>query len=534
MLELGWKRPACLLATLCVQCVSEPPSGLDPSGAARGELELHVIDARGEPADPEQLPRRPTLLLTHPDGIADGEDAIGLFAGAADDALLDDLQRAPLSSAQLARRIECETQRSGPQLRLAPRAALAPDQPHTLAVASWASTQLGDALEHAGSPIVYELRTDSRPEAGARVLHSWPADGASGVGTNLQAAVLAFDGEVRGALDGVWIEGPDGLAVPSRTDAAPCAQLAPEHAAHFCIQLVPERRLAPAALHRLVVGSEARDGHAAPVGPWHASFRSAQSRDLLSPVALAISCAIDEQAIELGCALADDASIALRMQLDEPVIAWLELAGVRQGTSASDGRVQLRAGGLAADTAHALHVELRDAAGNTLARTFTVRTLPPLAKLAISEVLADPLGAEPQQEFVELLNYGKGAIDLLGFSLGDRSDMPGAAIERSARVEAQARALLVADGYDPRAPDDAPPRPGALLVRVGRALGSAGLRNAGEALFLRDALGRRISAAPNTPPPRPGVCTVRVGAEMRSGEPDAFDYAAGQRCTPGE
>jgi hypothetical protein len=534
MLELGWKLPACLFATLCVRCVAEPPSGLDPSGAARGELELQVIDARGEPADPDRLPRRPTLVLTHPDGIAAAEDAIALFRGPPDDALLDDLQRAPLAATQLARRIDCEIQPSGPELRLAPRAALAPDEPHALAIASWASTLRGDALVDEGSPIVFALRTDARPEAGARVLGSWPADGGSGVGTNLRAAVLTFDGEVSSASDGVWLEGPDGLAVPGRTHAAPCAQLAPEHTAHFCIQLVPERRLAPAALHRLVVGNEARDGHTAPVGPWHASFRTAQSRDLLAPVALASSCAVDEQAVELGCALADDASIVLRMQFDEPVIAWLELAGVRQGMSASDGRVRLRVAELAADAAHDLHVELHDAAGNTLARTFTVRTLPPLATLAISEVLADPLGAEPQQEFVELFNYGKSAIDLLGFSLGDRSDMPGAAIERSARVQPQARALLVADGYDPRAPGDAPPKPGALLVRVGRALGSAGLRNAGEALFLRDALGRRVSAAPDRPAPRPGVCTVRASAEMRSGEPDAFVYAAEQGCTPGE
>jgi hypothetical protein len=365
------------------------------------------------------------------------------------------------------------------------------------------------------------------------VLLSWPADGASGLGTNLQSAVLAFDGVVHDTDQAVWIEGHDGLAIATRIESGACAQIAPQHDARFCVRLVLAQRLAPGALHRLVVGSEARDGHGAPIGPWRAAFRTGDGQDARAPAALVSSCAIDEQPLEVGCALVDDASITLRMQSDEPTIATLRLAGLERSVAAADGQLLLDVAGLSADSLHVAELELHDSAGNAITHALEVHTTPPLATLAITEVLADPLGPEPQQEFVEIVNYGPTAVDLLGFALGDRTDMPGVAIDRSLRVVPEARVLLVADGYDPRDPSDPAPPPGALLVRVGRAIASAGLRNAGEALFLRDALGHRISAAPATRP-RPGVCLVRTTEDMRSGAADGFDHDANESCTPGE
>ncbi len=533
MLEWAWKRRASVLAALCVHCVDTQPL-TDFARSSQGRLELRASDARGEPADHEQLPRRPTLLLEHPDGIAASSDAIALFAGPPDAELVSDLQRAPLSSAHLARRVECEVGTSGTDTRVVPRHALAPAATYTLAVASWASTLRGGALSADGSASVFELHTSAEAEAGARVVQSWPADGASGLGTNLEAVVLAFDGVVHGADSAVWIEGHDGRAIATLLTSGPCAQVAPEHASSFCVRLALQQRLAPVALHRIVVGSDARDGHGAPVGPWQAAFRTAEGRDPEPPAALVSTCAIDEQAIAVGCALIDDASITLRLQADEPVIATLRLDDVVRSLVAADGQVLLGIDDLAAEAQQPAGLELRDSAGNAITHQLELRTTAALAALSISEVLADPLGAEPQQEFVEIVNYGTATIDLLGFSLGDRADMPGAPVERSSRVLPGARVLLVADGYDPREGSDPAPPPGALLVRVGRAIGSAGLRNAGEALYLRDALGRRISAAPATPEPRPGVCLVRTTNQMRSGAPGTFDHDANATCTPGE
>jgi len=525
----GRHAPAALLGSLCVACVAVEPAPRTDAGS----LEVGATDFRGEHVPLDRLPRRPVLRLTHPDGFAQAPDAIVLLSGGPDPGLIEDLARAPLSSAQSARRIDSELALRGAQAMITPRVALAPGGRYTLAVAAWARSQRGTDLTAGRRPLVLELRIDDDPEAGARPLASWPADGASGIGTNLEAALIVFDGAVHGEADGIWLEGPDGLAVPGASESGPCERIAAAHAGRFCVRMRPEHRLAPGAGHRLRVGDLVRDGHGAPVGPWSAAFVTAPGSDLRPPSSLVLSCAVDEQAVELGCALVDDASIALRLQADEAVTATLSSATQQLAIAAPDGQLRLRLAGLAEDTAQQLELVLRDSAGNQTAASLRLRTLPALPALSVSEVLADPHGPEPQQEFVELVNYGAHAIDLLGFSLDDRLDMLGEPIARSVELAAGARALLVPDAYDATETRDVRPPPGALLVRVGAALASAGLRNAGEALFLRDALGRRISAAPGALRPRPGVCAVRVGEDMRSGEDAAFEHDPQASCTPG-
>jgi len=155
-------------------------------------------------------------------------------------------------------------------------------------------------------------------------------------------------------------------------------------------------------------------------------------------------------------------------------------------------------------------------------------------KLSIAEVRADPLGPEPAQELVELLNYGTVPIALDGLSLGDRLDAVAPPISTTALLGPSARALLVADAFDGHEPSELQPPAGALLVRVGTSLASGGLRNSGEALYLRDPAGHRLSASPAHPSPRPGVCIVRSDdADMRSGAPSAFVRDPDDSCTPG-
>jgi hypothetical protein len=520
-----------LFPLLCAACL-EVPDGFGAS-AQRGLLALEARDAFGTLVPLDALPRRPALILEHPDGIAEGTDAIVLLSGAPDDRLIADLARAPLTAANRARAVDCELSPSGAQVVFAPHGALQPAASYTLAVAAWARSRKGAKLTPDGKPAVFALQVDADPEAGARATASWPADGASGIGTNLEAAVIAFDGIVYGAEDGVWLEGPDGLAAPAQIETGACEEIAPPHAGAFCARITPAHRLVPTAEYRLAVGSAARDGRGSPVGPFRAFFRTAAGPDVWPPSPLPPNCAVDELALGIGCVGTDDTSVTVRATLDEAAVARLELGTRALGAVAPNGRLVLRVTGLAPDTRYAARLALRDAAGNESLTTFELRTQAALPEISIVEVLADPLGPEPQQEFVELLNYGRTAIDLAGFALADRADLPGSIITTHARVEPQARALLVADGYDPNEGRDVPPPPGALLVRVGASLANAGLRNAGEPLFLRDPLGRRVSAAPATPRPRPGVCIIRVADDMRTGAPEAFAYDPDGRCTPG-
>jgi hypothetical protein len=123
-------------------------------------------------------------------------------------------------------------------------------------------------------------------------------------------------------------------------------------------------------------------------------------------------------------------------------------------------------------------------------------------------------------------------VELLGFALSDRTDEVGEPIARPLLLSPQARVLLVPDAFDPREGRDVAPPPGALLLPIGKAIGSGGLRNAGEALYLRDPLGRRVSASPEGPRSRPGECLVRVTGDPRSGAAGSFELAP-EGCTPG-
>jgi hypothetical protein len=104
----------------------------------------------------------------------------------------------------------------------------------------------------------------------------------------------------------------------------------------------------------------------------------------------------------------------------------------------------------------------------------TPAALPPLA---ITEVLANPLGPEPAQEWVELRNLGTEPVPLDGLGLADsRSADPLPA----ATLEPGAYALVVTSAYDPANGADPPPRAGTQLLRVDGRLGADGLSNGGE------------------------------------------------------
>jgi hypothetical protein len=205
----------------------------------------------------------------------------------------------------------------------------------------------------------------------------------------------------------------------------------------------------------------------------------------------------------------------------------------RTGAVASRGEATLTLDQLEPASPITIAVRLVDLAGLETRLGFGVSTTPPLAPLYVTEVRADPLGAEPAQEYVEVLNSATVPLDLSEFSISDRADATGDVIERTVILAPGARALIVADSFDPDDRADAPVPPGTPLVRIGASIGSGGLRNAGEPIFLRDPEGRRVSAAPREPAPRPGVCAVRASSDGRTGRHGSFVLDAEGGCTPG-
>jgi hypothetical protein len=506
----------------------EPPT----SAPSPVQIRLTASDWTGMPVSQGALPLRPHLALRHVHPLAPAPDAVLLLRGLDAPDLRAALSHKPLRSEYLERLVPCDVAHEGSALSITPGNALDPGMQYTLAVAAWERSLDGVALGPA-LPATFALMAESSPEAGARVLESFPADGALSVGTNLEAAVIALDGDIANGAEGIWLQDPDGLAVPVQAAAGPCAELTPEHDASTCVKLVPTERLAPDALYTLAVGTAALDAHGAPIGPFTATFHTAAGRDSQAPRTLPLTCAADEQTLDVGCVLFDDQSIALRIQADEAVTASVTTSAARSVAVAPSGELALRLVGLPPGARFDATLRLRDSAGNLTEHTLSLRTLAPLPPVSIVEVRADPLGPEPAQELVELLNYGSAPVDIDGFALDTCGAAPAPPMKRPFVMQPGTRVLLVPDDFDATDAGDARPPPGAPLLRMGRALAGSGLSNAGSRLCLHDANGHRVSAAPSTPRPRPGVCSVRIGTDMRDGSPGTFAYDPHETCTPG-
>ena len=506
-------------------CMSVPEGAFhDLSGQPAQESRLEVADYSGAPAEPMAAPRWPRLRAVLPGRLPREDDLAWLFRGPSDSELLADLERAPVLASHRERAVPSTLAFTGEGLELMPVEPLEPGA-HVFVIAAWALDQ--------PAPLALDIVVSGDLESGARLAAAWPADGSISVGTDLPLAWVAFDGQVHGVEDAIWLEGPDGYAIDARIERAACEALAIGARASTCVTIAPRGLLAPLAEHRVVIGSEARDAHGAPIGPLDVVFRTGTGPDAHAPRPAARACASDEHAFELGCMLISDRSIALRVAASEP-FALRAVAGERSWAAiAPAAEVAVLIDELEPGERLELDLELKDSTGNALRHRASLATHADLATLSITEVLADPIGAEPEQELVELWNFGQTQVRLDGIALSDQASEPGAMLSSDLALDPDARVLLVADAFDPAAGGDVAIPPGTPLVRVGKALGRAGLANRGEPLFLRDGMGRRLSAAPALPAPSAGICIARVGDDPRDGSSSAFAADERVRCTPG-
>jgi hypothetical protein len=238
-----------------------------------------------------------------------------------------------------------------------------------------------------------------------------------------------------------------------------------------------------------------------------------------------LECARDETRHGSLCLLASDDQLTLRARSDENGLLELALAPTLSASLASAGEYQLSAP-LPAPT-RALLV-LRDMAGNSTQLELDVAPASDLARIAIDEVRVDPLGAEPSQEYVELLNFGDQPVSIMGFTLTDDPYAEGQRIADERELGPGERVLVVGPDFDVRDASDGPPPSGARFARLSGALS---LRNDGAALLLRDAQGRRLSASPALPPAQPGQCIARTGDDRR--RPLGFVLDPAGSCSPG-
>jgi hypothetical protein len=298
-----------------------------------------------------------------------------------------------------------------------------------------------------------------------------PAAGSSGVPINLAAVTVRFPAPISFGMDGLRVcDGGSPIPV-APPDAVPCDGGGACYRAALAASL-PAGFACPIALG---AGNTDATGDPVPTGVIGV-FETAAVADTTPPVLSDVAIAGAGPCLVVGFSTDEPAAgtvavVAGGVEIDTP-------AGVGQTKFA----VAIPLGALPASSAATITVGAVDRAGNAASGSpLAFETPAALPPIAITEVLANPKGPEPAQEYVELRNLGDADLTLGGLRLEDSKggdDLP------AETLAAGAYALVVASGFDPAQGSDPGPRAGTLILRVDSRIGADGLSNGGEAVKL--------------------------------------------------
>jgi len=301
-----------------------------------------------------------------------------------------------------------------------------------------------------------------------------PPAGATGVPLNLAGIVVRFPAAVSWETGGLVVCSGQGAPVPASAPAeTPCS----DGRGGACYRVDLAGSLPPSASCAVSIAAGAIDvSGAAVVAGTIGVFEDADAPDVTPPVLSGVAVASAGPCLDVG------------FVTDEPSTGTVVVraGGVEIDTPAGAGvtsfDVGIPLGSLPPSTAATVTVQATDLAGNTAASAPLAFTTPvALPPVAITEVLANPAGPEPQQEYVELRNLGDADVPLAGLRLQDSKggdDLPAETLAPGGY------ALVVTATYDPNEGSDPSPRAGTLLLRVDTRLGADGLSNSGEAVQL--------------------------------------------------
>ena len=421
-------------------------------------------------------------------------------------------------------------------LQLTPVRPLVPHARHSLLVA---------ARDRRGAPLVddtgvaaiwrRDFVTAGPGSSGPEPLLVSPPPLADGVPTDLARVDTRFVRPVAPTPDArLVLRGDDGLAI-ELGDPRPCPGWLPD----LCLSWRPARALTPGVVYHLG-GGDLRDrvGRPAIEPAERQEFRAGPGPDPAPPelrglrfTAVGRCVRAEFVALEpLRVRLSAGAEARERVAPAGP----LALALRRDGAPGERVRARLTAADLAGREAAA-------EAEHVLGDTFH----PAAPPLALGELLANPRGPEPAQEFVELVDLREvgGPLEVRGLRLvdgpPDALDLGGGdPLPTFISLPGQ-RHLAVPASYDPRQGDDPGPPPSASLLRVDASLADGGLKNApGEALALVWETGPSgyvlidIYGGWADPGDLPGQSLVRDPAACD--EPDAWRPHPGGAASPGQ
>jgi hypothetical protein len=496
---MNTRAVASLVASLTASACFYDGSPTPPPRKAQLEGALVVRDLGGAAYDVHGAPRDALLSVAAPrDALGTLDEALLLVRGRFEGDLAARLAHARRSTSLLARSVPVQVEQAAHELRVRPAQALEPGTPYTLL---W-------LLDEAAAQ-TFPFAVSADPALGARWVESWPSHEAS-VATHVARALLRFDGYVAADLPShVHLLDEAGTTLASQVEPFRCQALGLP--AGDCAWVTPAAALPRGTRYTLSLDAGLRTLTGATVAPQRASFAVSSELDTSAPRFLEPRCALDEQRVDALCMRVEREHWVVRGNLDQSALITL--------TALSDGAARSTAGlshangfelQLAASNLRALSVRAENLAGQARDLSLTIDPPPALPALVIDEVMADPRGKEPAQEWIELLNSDLTPVSLMGFSLSTDESERGRAITLPVVLAPSERVLLVGPEFDARdvSDGDLP----ASLRRVPLA-GSLSLANAGGVLMLRDAGGRRVAAARYPAALFEGQCSAMLLAE---------------------
>lgn len=428
------------------------------------------------PSSPEAIPRVAHVLLKSAVPAGAKADAVALVLGEVGPRHVDQIAQGEPSDALIERIVPASIIASGDDVWIIPHIALEIGERYDVVVGSLEQT----------FPLVVD------PLAPSPLERLWPPPDISVAEPALfYCGAAQLESEAQGVA--LFPEGPAGsFEVGS-----------PAGAARHCVRFDPEAMsaegtwLAPPAIG---------DAGLAP-GPILVGDASG---------AAPLTCTEVEISLGPGCAEVEDDRFTLRTP-EAPVLWVISGPGLDLAfaTEASSARVIK---GLVPASDVALSVETLDAAGTWKGETAMFTTAPSRPHFVLNEVYANPIGAEPDQEWVEIVNDGQVGGDLGGLVL---EDIGGATVLPAAWVDPGLMAVVVNDTFSADGEYDTAPATGAALLRVEK-LGKNGLSNSGEPLKLTIADGTVISRFPPLPKPKAGASVMRVTPEAPDGVESSF------------
>ncbi len=417
-------------------------------------------------------------------------------AATVDQAFRKDANRPPLTQgrAALVHPATVSLTADAREVRLVPERPFSAPMGYTLVLSGALRDRTGNPLgevEGRWQGFVYDfvvLRDGTGPPAGGLIQ---PEPEAEAVPPNLPVLQVGFDRPVSGVTPGgLWLRpvggaGLGGAAVSGT--AEPLDEGCPA-ARSCCYRFFPKTPLQPDTRYVLKWSEAVRDPWDQPVaGSGASGFTTAATADTRPP-------AVSAPRLE-----ADGGCVTAVFQTDEPTRARVALWQAGQEVFCAElpqwstsHQAQVPASGAAGTLS--LLLEAWDAVG--LRGSWGPEPLPaelPPA-VAISEVLANPAGPEPRQEFVEILNLGATAVELEGWWITDDPGRQGDPLP-PVSLAPGAVGLVVPSGYDPQGGADPAPAPAAVLISLqSGTLGSGGLSNSGEPVLLLTPQGQVASA----------------------------------------